>query len=460
MKFSLDFLLKSTGGRLFGGKMPLGAAGISTDSRTIMKNQLFVALGGENFDGHDYVDEVLSKGCAGVVVERSPRQTARHGCGALIKVRSTRKALLDMAARWRNSFPSLKVAAVTGSNGKTTTKDMTRSILSVSNETLATSGNLNNLVGLPLTLLKLEKRHSMCVVEMGMNSFGEIRALAACASPQAGTITNIGNAHLEKMKTLEGVARAKGELVENFGADDTFCVNADDPRVAKIARGARCGKIDYGIRSPDAFIRAEDIRSEGLESVEFTMRVGARAARTRIRGMGVHNVMNALSAAALAHSLGCGMNEILAGLEKHVPAAMRLEVVGTRFGFRIINDTYNANPDSMRAALEELAGRKGDGTRTVAVLGDMLELGESGRGEHERIGELVSTLGVDMVVAMGEFAGALLGAVGNETERREAADHGEAADILAESCGPGDLVLLKGSRGMRMEEIIKKLYER
>ena len=460
MKFSLDFLLKSTGGRLFGGKMPLGAAGISTDSRKIMKNQLFVAIKGENFDGHDYVPEVLSKGCAGAVMERYPREMAKHGCGALIKVRSTKKALLDMARHWRNSFPRLKVAAVTGSNGKTTTKNMTRSILSVSDETLATSGNFNNQIGLPLTLLKLEKRHAMCVVEMGMNSFGEIRTLAECASPQTGTITNIGNAHLEKMKTLEGVARAKGELVENLGADDTFCVNADDPWVAKIAEGARCGKISYGIRNPDAFIRADDIRREGLESVEFTMRVGNRSAKTRIRGMGVHNVMNALSAAALAHSLGCGMNEILAGLEKYVPESMRLEVIGTRFGFRIINDTYNANPDSVRAALGELAGHKTDGTRTVAVLGDMLELGERSRREHEKIGEFVSKLGVDMVVAVGEFSGALLSAAGNETECRAAADHGEVADILAESCGPDDLVLLKGSRGMKMEEIIKKLYER
>ena len=460
MKFSLDFLLKSTGGRLLGGRMPLGASGISTDSRTIRKNQLFVALKGENFDGHDYVPDVLSKGCAGAVVEKYPREIAKYGCGALIKVASTQAALLDMAGRWRNSFAGLKVAAVTGSNGKTTTKNMTRSILSVSNETLATSGNFNNQIGLPLTLLKLEKSHAACVVEMGMNSFGEIRTLAECASPQVGAITNIGNAHLEKMGTLEGVAKAKGELVENFGPENTFCVNADDPRVVKIAEGADCGKIAYGIRNPDAFIRADDIRREGLESVEFTMRIGERSARTRIRGMGVHNVMNALSAAALAHSLGCGMNEILAGLEKYAPAAMRLEVIRTRFGFRIINDTYNANPDSVRAALEELAGQKTKGARTVAVLGDMLELGEKSAGEHEKIGERVSALGIDMVVALGEFSESVLSGAGGATRRRAAGSHAEAADILAEFCGPDDLVLLKGSRGMRMEEIIKELYER
>ena len=440
--------------------MPLGASGVGIDSRKVMEGQLFVAIKGENFDGHDYVDEAILKGSAGVIVEKVPQDTAGKSCAAVIEVESTLGALADMAKSWRDSLAGLKVAAVTGSNGKTTTKDMTHNILSVSRNPLSTSGNLNNHIGLPMTLLKLDRTHDSCVLEMGMNSFGEIRALAAIASPSVGTITNIGNAHLEKMKDLEGVARAKGELVENFGKEDTFCVNADDPRVLRIADGVNCRKITYGVSATDAFIGAEEIRHDGLESMEFSMRIGDRTAKARIRGIGVHNVSNALSAAAMAHSLGCGMNEILAGLEKYVPTPMRLEVVRAPAGFRVINDTYNANPDSVRAALCELVRHRTPGTKAVAVLGDMLELGEGSEREHEKIGEHISKLGLDAVVAVGKFAGALLSGARGCPERHAAESPEKAADILSGICGENDLALVKGSRGMKMEGVIHKLYEK
>lgn len=460
LRFSLDFLLDSTGGSLVGGKMPIGTSGVSIDSRKIKKGQLFIAIKGPNFDGHDYVAEAFEKGSVGAIVEKYPQtRNAKHGCGAIIKVESTRKALLGMARRWRSSFPDLKVAAITGSNGKTTTKNMTHSILSVSGNVLSSYGNLNNHIGLPLSLLKLEEEHDFCVLEMGMSSFGEIRTLADVASPDVGTITMVGKAHLEEVKDLEGVARAKGELVENFGEENTFCVNIDDPRVMKIADSARCRKITYGI-SEKAFIRAGDISHGGMESIEFTIHIGEQSARTRIKGIGVHNVSNALSASALGHSLGCGMNEILAGLEKYVPSAMRLEVLRTPFGFRIINDAYNANPDSMRAALDELAGHRRGKTKTVAVLGDMLELGEGSEREHELIGEHVSQLGLDMVVAMGEFSQSLASAVRGQTVCHVAKSPQEAATLLLEVCGEDDVVLVKGSRGMKMETVIQALYKK
>jgi UDP-N-acetylmuramoyl-tripeptide--D-alanyl-D-alanine ligase len=461
LRFSLDFLLSSTGGSLVGGKMPIGASGVSIDSRKIKRDQLFVAIEGPNFDGHDYVAEAFEKGSVGAIVEKYPQiRDAKHSCGAIIKVESTQKALLEMSRHWRNSFPDLKVAAITGSNGKTTTKNMTHSILSVSGSVLSTHGNLNNHIGLPLSLLKLEEEHDFCVLEMGMNSFGEIRTLADVASPDVGTITTVGKAHLEEMKDLEGVARAKGELVENFGEENTFCVNIDDPWVGKIADSVRCRKITYGIVSREAFIKAGDISHEGMESIEFTIHIGEQSARTRIKGIGTHNVSNALSASALGYSLGCGMNEILAGLEKYVPSAMRLEVLRTPFGFRVINDAYNANPDSMRAALDELAGHRGGKTKAVAVLGDMLELGESSEREHELIGEHVSQLGLDMVVAMGEFSRSLVSAVRGQTECHVAKSPQEAAALLLEVCGEDDVVLVKGSRGMRMEAVIQTLYKK
>ncbi len=460
MKFTLDFLLKSTGGSLLKGKMPGGASGISIDSRKIKENQLFIAIEGSNFNGHDYVAECLEKGAAGAIVEKYPTGSLeKPGCGAVIKVESTKKALLEMARHWRNSFPDLKVAAVTGSNGKTTTKNMTHSILSIPGKALSTYGNLNNQIGLPLNLLRLEKEHEFCVLEMGMNSFGEIRALTAVASPKVGAITNIGKAHLEKMKNLEGVARAKGELVENFGKENIFCVNADDPWVVKIAQTARCEKITYGVSSEGTLIGASDIRNGSTESIEFTIRIDSESSRTRIRGIGIHNVSNALSASALAYSLGCGMNEILAGLEKYVPSEMRLEVLHTPFGFRIINDCYNANPNSMRAALDELILHKRNGAKTAAIVGDMLELGESGEEEHRKIGEYASSLGLDILVAMGEFSEILTSSVRGETRCYVAKNPQEAATIILDTCAEHDTVLVKGSRGMKMETVIQALYE-
>ena len=461
MRFSLDFLLNSTGGSLVGGKMPVGASGISIDSRNIEKNQVFVAIKGPNFDGHDYVAEALEKGSVGAIVEKQPQiPDSKRNCGAIIKVESTQKALLEISRHWRNSFPDLKVAAITGSNGKTTTKNMTHSILSVSGNVLSTHGNLNNQIGLPLSLLKLEKSHDFCVLEMGMNSFGEIRTLADIASPDVGTITTVGKAHLEGMKDLGGVAKAKGELVENFGEENTFCVNVDDPWVKKIAARARCRKVTYGVTSPEAFIRADDISREEMELVEFTIRIGRQSARAKIRGIGAHNVSNALSASALAYSLGCGMKEILAGLGEYVPSAMRLEVIRTPFGFRIINDSYNANPDSMRAALDELAVHRRGEAKAVAVLGDMLELGESSEREHRMIGEHISKLGLDMVIAMGEFSRPLVSSVRGQTACHVAESPQEAADLLVDVCRENDLVLVKGSRGMKMETVIQKLYEK
>ena len=438
--------------------MPTEASGISIDSRTIEKNQVFIAIEGPSFDGHNYIVEAFEKGSLAVIVQKeSQGQNTEQGCGAVIKVPSTQKALLELSRHWRNSFHSLKVAAITGSNGKTTTKNMTHSILSVAGKVLSTRGNLNNQIGLPLNLLQLDESYDFCVLEMGMNSFGEIRTLADVASPDVGTITTVGKAHLEGMGDLKGVARAKGELVENFTEQNTFCVNIDDPRVKEIAGRTRCQKITYGIKSPEAFIRADEIRQREMESVEFTVHIGQESTRARIRGIGSHNVSNALSASALAYSLGCGMDEIVMGLEKYVPSAMRLEVIRAPFGFRIINDSYNANPDSMRAALDELAAHRKDGAKAVAVLGDMLELGESSEREHRLIGEHISQLGLDMVVAMGEFSEPLVSAVGEETMRHVAHNPREAAALLAELCTEQDVVLVKGSRGMKMETVIHEL---
>jgi UDP-N-acetylmuramoyl-tripeptide--D-alanyl-D-alanine ligase len=450
----LDFVLNSTKGKLISGRKPGEFAGVSTDSRKISAGEIFFALKGDNYDGHKFVDEALRKGAAGAVIENSSH--AYNDGKLLIQVPSTIKALGDLASEWRKSFPGLRLAAITGSNGKTTTKEMASSIISLKYKTLKNTGNFNNLIGLPLTLFRLDGSYKAAVVELGMNEFGEIRRLAEIARPDTGAITNIGRAHLEKLGGLEGVAKAKGELVEGFNGDRIFIVNADDPRIDRISQGVKCRKITYGITTGGTDITAKDIEPDGFSGITFRMIARGKDFSVRINGIGMHNVMNALCASGIAVSFGCVKEEIVEGLLNFHPSYMRLELLSSPAGFRVINDTYNANPDSMRSAVDELMRLKGQG-RAIAVLGDMLELGESSEGEHVGLGEYLSASGVDFAIACGGFGRALLRGADAKTECRYASSHEEAARMIKEIARPGDLVLVKGSRGMRMEEVTKRL---
>ncbi len=450
----MDFVLDSTKGKLVSGRKQWGFSGVSTDSRNISEGEIFFALKGDNYNGHEYVDEALKKGAGGAVVEEG--HPARNNGKLLIRVPSTLRALGDLACAWRKSFPDLRIAAITGSNGKTTTKEMASSIVSLRYKTLKNTGNFNNLIGLPLTLLKLDESYRAAVVELGMNDFGEIRRLAEIALPDTGAITNIGRAHLEKLGGIEGVARAKGELVEGLSAGSVFVVNADDPRTVEIARNTECRKITYGIRAEGADVSARDIRQDGFSAINFRMTAGGEEFPIRIKGIGMHNVMNALSASSIALSFGCGRDEITAGLGNFTLPHMRLEVIESPSGFRVINDTYNANPESMRSAVNELMSLKGSG-RAIAVLGDMLELGDNSPSEHLSLGEYLSASGVDYVIACGNFGRTVLEGTGGKTDSFYAGSHEEASVRVKEIARPGDLVLVKGSRGMRMEEVTKKL---
>jgi len=452
----LGFIIEATNGKLVSDGSAAELSGVSTDTRNIKGGEVFFALRGENFDGHEFVEEAFEKGARAAVLERVP-QNIREGA-TVVQVQSTLRALGDLAHAWRNTFKNLKLAAITGSNGKTTTKEMAWSIVSLKHETLKNTGNFNNLIGLPLALFELRGSNDAAVVELGMNDFGEIRRLSDIARPDIGAITNIGRAHLEKLGGLDGVAKAKGELVEGFGEDRVFVVNTDDPRVQKIADGAPCRKITYGTQSETALISASGIDEKDLSGITFNMSIGNEMIPVRLGCIGVHNVMNALCAAGIAYSFGCSTDEIKEGLERFKPERMRLEVVDTPYGFSVINDAYNANPDSVRRAIDELVRLKGDG-RTVAVLGDMLELGDASEEEHRAIGEYLSASGVDYVITYGRFGSSVLDSVSNGTSGVHAATHVEAADALSRFAGSGDLVLVKGSRGMRMEEVIKNLDE-
>jgi len=452
----LDFILDSTKGRLLSGKTTSFFSGVSTDTRNITKDEIFFALKGANFNGQDFIEEAFHNGAIGAVVESPFRQEINDK--VLIQVPSTLKALGDLATSWRMSFPDLKVAAITGSNGKTTTKEMTWSIVSLKHTTLKNTGNFNNLIGLPLTLFELNADYSAAVVELGMNDFGELERLSEIARPDIGAITNIGHAHLEKLGGLDGVAKAKGELVHNFNEDNIFVVNIDDPRVERISSTLNCQKITYGINSKDAMISAHSIESNDLSNIKFKMNISGKEFPVSIKGIGLHNVMNALCAAGIAQSLGCDITQIQEGLTSYTPTHMRLEVLDTPYGFKIINDAYNSNPDSMKRAIDELVRLKGEG-KGIAVLGDMLELGDGSEHEHLGIGKYLSSSGVDGVIVFGKFAPKILEGCNNSASGLLATTHEEAAKMLIDLAKPEDLVLVKGSRGSRMELVIKALLK-
>lgn len=452
----LSFVLNSIDGCDSSTSKDFDFSGISTDSNKILGDELFFALKGERLDGHNFISDAFDRGARGAVVERNGYES-KNG-KIIIRVPSTFKALGDVARAWRNKFEQLRLGAITGSNGKTTTKEMASSILSLRYSVLKNQGNFNNLVGLPLTLLNLADHHDAAIVELGMNDFGEIRRLTEICNPDVGAITNIGKAHLEKLGSVEGVSKAKGELVERFDEANSFVVNMDDPSIRKMAASTRCKKISYGISSRRVHISARDITTEGFSAIRFKMRIDGKEFPTRIRGIGTHNVMNALCASGIALALGCSDEEIQAGLERYSPVYMRMEVLDSPFGFKIVNDTYNANPDSMRRSIEALTTLKQDG-RTIAVLGDMLELGSKSRSEHKMLGQFLRELGVDYLITFGNFARHTLDGFKGKSAGHHAEEYDDAVEKLRDYAKPGDVVLIKGSRGMKMENIIQRLFK-
>ena len=463
-RWTLPQVLQATGGKLVSGMNEAGFLRVCTDSRGIEPGELFVALRGENFDGHAYLGQAVEKGAAGLVVESIPEKMPPV---PVVQVADTLRSLGDLAAFRRSLMPKLRVLAMTGSCGKTTVKEMVAAILAKKHQVLKTQGNFNNLIGLPLSLLPVEFHHDFAVLEMGMNQPGEIARLTEIADPDIACITNVQDAHLAGLSDIAGVARAKGELFVGLKASGRLVVNIDDQRVLEIARQCRQEKITFG-RKPKADIRGLRLRSLGERGMSFTLRIGGNEARVKIKGLGAHNVQNALAAAGMAHAAGVRFTEIVAGLESFTPFANRLQVQRLSGGIRLVNDAYNANPSSVLAALTTL--RQMDNRhKKVVILGDMLELGQQSVAAHQGIGREVAKLGFDALLAVGEFAEALVAAA-----RQEGMSRGKALfftnkeqvgawlreGIAAGFLQPGDWVLVKGSRGMRMETITHDLLEK
>lgn len=448
MNLDIQTIAKLTGGRLIPTGATLSVTGISTDSRTLKPGELFVPLRGPNFDGHDFLLRALRNGAAACLSE----EVVGAFPVPLIQVPDTLVALGDLAAARRREF-SGPVVGLTGSTGKTTTKEMVAHILALTGPGLKTEGNFNNLVGLPLTLFRLQDDHQWVVLEMGMSARGEIARLTEIAEPFVGIVTNVGPAHLETLQNIEGVLRAKGELFAAMKPGSIAVVNADDERVAglPVANGVR--RICFGLH-PAAHVRAENIAVSGQSLTFDLLMVGGRWP-VRMQVAGRHNVFNALAAAAAASALEVDGERIVRGLEAFRPAPGRMEVVAINNDILILEDSYNANPLSVKAALTTLDELGGEGRR-VAVLGDMLELGVTSAELHHEVGQVAGGR-VDLLLLLGDMAAEVAAGareVGLADEQIViAASHAEAVSCLRSRLQCGDRVLVKGSRGMKMEKI-------
>jgi UDP-N-acetylmuramoyl-tripeptide--D-alanyl-D-alanine ligase len=448
VKGRLSSVAAATAGRLAGEDAEF--AGVSIDSRTLERGQLFVALPGERCDGHEFLEAARARGAAGALVTRPAGSSLPQ-----VVVRDTQAALTALAAHWRARSRAL-VLGVGGSNGKTTSKELLAAILAGCGATLATRGNLNNHIGVPLTLLRLEPGHRYAVIEMGANHPGEIAALAALARPAIALVTNAGDEHLEGFGDLAGVARAEGEMFAALPADGTAVVNADDPFAGlwttMAPRGTRI--LRFGIDAP-ADVRAQSIagRTEsGGFVTTFVLVLAGEQARVRLPLAGRHNVANALGAAAAAHAAGAPLAVIVAGLEGMHPVAGRLQLKAGLHGSWLIDDSYNANPSSVRAGIDVLCSLPGE---HWLVLGEMAELGDQTVASHAGICDYARRAGITRLFAMGAAARHAVDAFGARASWYE--DAARLGDALAASLEPGVTALVKGSRVNRLERVVERL---
>ncbi len=416
---------------------------ISTDTRTITKGSLFVALKGESFDGHKFVDAAFEKGAVCAVVQEPVDKP--H-----ILVKDTRIALGDIARYYLSKF-NIPVVAITGSTGKTTTKDMIASVLEQKYNVLKTQGNFNNDIGVPLTIFNINEKHTAAVIEMGMNHFGEISYLSSVAKPDIAVITNVGVSHIENLGSREGILKAKCEIFENMTSDGIKIINNDNDMLAEL-KGDFCR---YGTDSKNN-VWADEIKPLGLEGIECCIHCDAGDIHAKIPVPGNHIVSNGMAAAAVGAALGLNAEEIKKGLESFQPTGMRMNIVKTP-KYTIINDVYNANPASVKAGIDVLASVSG---KKCCVLGDMLELGDYSPQLHKEVGTYAVEKGIDVIVCIGKDSkNTYEGAVGADNlyyfETKEEFIN-NFDDVLTECM----TVLVKASRGMHFEEIVKFINER
>lgn len=423
---------------------------ICTDTRKITPGCLFIAIKGENFDGHDFAAKAIESGAKAVICEKD--------CGlggSQILVENTRLALLDLAGHYRSKF-NIPVIGITGSVGKTTTKEMTHAVMSSKYNTLKNEGNLNNEIGVPLTLFRLDETHEAAVIEMGMSGFDEISRMTKAVRPDVAIICNIGVSHIEKLGSREGILKAKLEILHGMKENAPVILNGDDDMLVTADAGTH-PVIYYGVENVNSFFKAFDITSKESET-EMSVGSANGSGRVSLPFPGRHNVYNALAAVAAGMQFGISVQDGLNALRGYVPAGMR-QRINKKCGITFIEDCYNASPDSQAAALAVLAGM--NAKRTVAVIGDMLELGEVSRDAHYGVGKKAAENRIDAVFTYGERSletanGAKDGGV---ADVRSFNDKAELSKELSSFLKEGDAVLFKASRGMKLEDIIYSVYE-
>lgn len=456
--------LKVLRGDLLSGQGSRTFRGVSIDSRTLQAGQLFFCIQGPHFDGHRFISQAIEKHAAGIILSdreqlpaslTSSRKEAETSFA--IRVDNTLSALQDLARFHRSRMPA-RVVGVTGTNGKSTTKEMIASIAETTYKTLKTRGNLNNHIGLPLNVLELDASHEVAVLEMGMSAAGEIRQLADIAKPDIGVITNISEGHLVQLKTLKNVQAAKGELFEGLNAHGTAIINADDPLVLELGRSLQAKQISFGIENP-ADVKAENIQARSNDGHYFTVSLFDQSFSVALPFLGYCNIYNALAAVATGYSLGIPTTAMTQGLSHCRLLSQRYEISQYN-STTIINDAYNANPQSMKEALVTLSQYKSNGRRFF-VIGDMLELGDLSQSAHKELGKNIAQQSIDVLVTVGELASLAAEEARNEGMAEDSVlalgNHEEASAYLKENTSPGDCLLFKGSRGAGMEKVIQKL---
>jgi UDP-N-acetylmuramoyl-tripeptide--D-alanyl-D-alanine ligase len=451
-----------TGGRVIHGDPALPIGRISIDSRTIEPGDFFVAITGERFDAHEFVPEVLARGAAGALVHReasiSGIETAR-ATPVVIQVQDTTRALQEVAHDVRRRSGT-KVVAITGSAGKTTTKEVAADLLSTSHSVFRNRGNLNNHIGLPLSLLELRSRPEIAVVELGMNHPGEIRTLVGIAEPDVRVWTNVGDAHLGFFASPDAIADAKAEILEQARPEDVLVANANDARVMRRAEWFLGRVVTFGIDTA-ADVAASEVEHRGLDGVAARLRTAGAEVVLRTPLLGLGNLSNILAATAVALEFDVPVSEIVESAARLRPAAHRGELLRLPGGVTLIDDSYNSSPAALRQALDTLAAAQGC-ARRVAVLGEMLELGEHSARLHEASGRAAAAAGLDRLIAVGGTAAGVLAeaaiAGGMPAEHvAHVANRDEAAALALKRVRPGDLVLVKGSRGIGTDLVVERL---
>ncbi|UNC92878.1 UDP-N-acetylmuramoyl-tripeptide--D-alanyl-D-alanine ligase [Candidatus Contubernalis alkaliaceticus] len=458
MDLTIEEILKVTKGELLQGNVSRPPTGFSIDTRTLKSGEFFVALKGEHTDGHKFLSLAAQRGASGALVSELTSYKIPQEY-VLVRVKDSLKALQDIAAYYRRKLP-VRIIGVTGSSGKTTTKDLIAGVLEKRFHTLKTLGNLNNHLGLPLMLLKLTSQHQAAVLEMGMSGREEIRFLARLSAPEIGIITNIGEAHYELLGSREAIAEAKGELLEEMGPDGTAILNGDDFRQQELAKKFPGKVIFYGMGTK-AEIKAFELRSiqEGQErGTAFAVQIAGSREEFILPLVGEHNVYNALAAVACGLHLGLNPEEIRQGLWDFSMSAMRMDIQQYASGITVINDAYNANLSSTKASLKTLS-QVGRGHRCFAVLGDMLELGDIREECHREVGREAVRMGIHCLLGMGPLMSYAVEEARKHglKEAEHFEEHPSLCRELIDKIMPGDYILIKGSRGMKMEKIVECL---